>query len=375
MDVSTSSNSQISTLHSDALCGSCPSSGSAPQANSLWPSLPQSGAGFPAWPGQLGQPTQPAPCWTGQPNTPCWPGTQPASVSVPAPISFPAPAQAGTPATASTTTIFPAPAQAQVPGQAPGQPCQPCWQGTQYQPPQYQPPQYQPPQYQQPQYQTPQPPAPIQTQVPAQVPVQVPAPTLTPAPVPAPAPAPAASIHPSVPGWPAHPGWPYNPGQSGWPGQHPSIMPPHWLPPTSGPLSVPYNLNLARGVYDKMMMTILGHVKPNAKMFTVNFLRGNDIALHINPRFSEGGKQSLVRNHKLGERWGQEERDLKGPFPFAQGSPFEMKILCTHEAFRVAVNNIPLFEFRHRIRELNQIDRINILHDVVLTCVNVETLP
>lgn len=30
--------------------------------------------------------------------------------------------------------------------------------------------------------------------------------------------------------------------------------------------SVPYNLNLARGVYDKMMMTIMGHVKPNAKM-------------------------------------------------------------------------------------------------------------
>lgn len=30
--------------------------------------------------------------------------------------------------------------------------------------------------------------------------------------------------------------------------------------------SVPYNLNLARGVYDKMMMTILGRVKPNAKM-------------------------------------------------------------------------------------------------------------
>nr|QHQ71220.1 galectin 3bb [Scophthalmus maximus] len=140
-------------------------------------------------------------------------------------------------------------------------------------------------------------------------------------------------------------------------------------------LSVPYNLNLTRGVYDKMMMTILGNVKPNAKMFTVNFLRGYDIAFHINPRFSEGGKQVLVRNHKLGERWGQEERDLKVPFPFALGSPFEMKILCTPEAFRVAVNNIPLFEFRHRVREINQIDRINILHDVVLTYINVETLP
>ncbi|XP_018551773.1 galectin-3 isoform X2 [Lates calcarifer] len=287
MDVSTSSNSQISTLHSDALCGSCPPSGSAPQANSLWPTLPPPGAGFPAWPGQ---PTQPAPCWTGQPNTPCWPGTQPAPVSVPAPISVPAPVQATTPAPAPTTTIVP----------APGQPCQPCWPGTQYQPQQ--------------------PPTPIQAQVPAQVP------TPTPVPVVAPAPAPATSIHPNVAGWPAHPGWPYNPGQSGWPGQNPSLMPSHWLPPTSGPLSVPYNLNLARGVYDKMMMTILGHVKPNAKMFTVNFLRGNDIAFHINPRFSEGGKQVVVRNHKVGERWGPEERDLKGPFPFALGSPFEANV-------------------------------------------------
>ncbi|XP_069014833.1 galectin-3-like [Embiotoca jacksoni] len=352
MDVSTSSNSQISALHSDALCGSCPPS-SSPQANGLWPGLSPSGAGFPGWPAQ---PTQPAPCWTGQPNTPCWTGqpntpcwagTQPAPVSGPAPISFPGPAQVLTPTPAPTTNIVPAPAQLapQVPPPAPMQPCGPCWPGTQYQPPQ--------------------PLAPIQAQVPA----------ATPLPAPAPAPAPAPSIHPSVLGWPAHPGWPYNPGQSGWPAQNPSIMPPQWLPPTSGPMSVPYNLNLARGVYDKMMLTILGHVKPNAKMFTVNFLRGNDIAFHINPRFSEGGKQVLVRNHKLGERWGPEERDLKGPFPFALGSPFEMKILCTPEAFRVAVNNIPLFEFRHRVRELNRIDRINILHDVVLTYINVETLP
>ncbi|XP_033931621.1 galectin-3 [Pseudochaenichthys georgianus] len=372
--------------HSDALCSSCPSSGSSPQANSLWPSLPQSGAGFP---GYTGQPPQPAPCWTGQPNTPCWNGTQQAPVSVPAQNVIPG--QVMTPAPAATTSIVPAPGQ--------GQPCNPCQYQTpqyqlpqnqppqyqppqyqlpqnqppQYQPAQYQPPQNQPPQYQPTQYQPPQPPATIQAQVPAQVPVPVPAPASVP--VLAPAPASAPSLRPIIPRWPAHPGWPYNPGQSGWPGQTPSNMPPQWLPPTSGPLSVPFNLNLARGVYDKMMMTILGHVKPDAKMFTVNFLKGNDIAFHINPRFSEGGKQVLVRNHKLGERWGPEERELKGPFPFALGSPFEMKILCTPEAFRVAVNNIPLFEFRHRVLELNQINRINILHDVVLTYVNVETLP
>lgn len=58
----------------------------------------------------------------------------------------------------------------------------------------------------------------------------------------------------------------------------------------------------------------------------MNFLRGNDIAFHINPRFSEGSKQVVVRNHKLGERWGSEEREMKGPFPFALGSPFEVSI-------------------------------------------------
>ncbi|XP_028996717.1 galectin-3 isoform X2 [Betta splendens] len=373
MDVSTTLNPQMSTLHSDALCGSCTPSGSAPQPNGLWPSLPQSGPGFPTWSGQA---VQSAPCWPGQPSSPCWPGTQTAPVSVPAPISVPAPAQAVTPAPALTTTMVPAPAPVQAPAPAPVQPCQPCWPGTQYQP-------LQPPAPMQAQvpYQTPtqvpyQTPTQVPYQVPAQVPAQVPVqvPTQVPAQLPVPT-GPAASMHPNVPGWPAHPGWPYNPGQSGWPGQNPSIIPPHWLPPTSGPLSVPYNLNLARGVYDKMMMTILAQVKPNAKMFTINFLRGNDIAFHINPRFNDGGKQVVVRNHKVGERWGAEERDLKGPFPFALGSPFEMKILCTPETFRVAVNNIPLFEFRHRVRELNQIDRINILHDVVLTFVNVETLP
>ncbi|XP_058470205.1 galectin-3 isoform X2 [Solea solea] len=351
---------------SDPLCGSCPSTGSAPQTNSLWPGLTPSVTPFPAWPGQ---PTQPAPCWTGQPNTPCWPGTQPAPVSVPAPVSYPASTQVMSPAPVPTTVITtaPAPTAFPVPAPAPVQPCGPCWPGTQYQPTQF--------------------PAPIQAQIPAQVPAPtlvpvptlapVPPPTLAPVPTPAPVPAPrpASTVNPRVPGWPIHPSWAGWPGQPGWPGQNPSMMPTHWIPPTSGPLSVPYNLNLARGVYDKMMMTILGHVKPNAKMFTVNFLRGNDIAFHINPRFSEGGKQVVVRNHKLGERWGPEEREMKGPFPFALGSPFEMKIMCTQDAFRVAVNNIPLFEFRHRIRELNQIDRINILHDVVLTFVNVETLP
>ncbi|CAB1343202.1 unnamed protein product, partial [Coregonus sp. 'balchen'] len=140
-------------------------------------------------------------------------------------------------------------------------------------------------------------------------------------------------------------------------------------------LNVPHNLNLQRGIYDKMMMTIMGQVKPNAKQFTVNFLRGNDIAFHLNPRFSDGGKQAVVRNTKVGECWGKEERHTRGSFPFMAGQSFEMKILITFEEFKVAVNGAQLFEFKHRVRELNQIDRVNILHDVILTYVNVDTIP
>ncbi|XP_014000220.1 galectin-3 isoform X1 [Salmo salar] len=327
---------------SDALCG-CPSSGSTPQgSNSIWPS--QNLTGGPAWPTQPGQqPTQPPSCWPGQPNTPCWPGPQP---------SQPAPASAQN---------WPGP-QPQPPQSAPSHPCQPCWPGPQ--PPQFQP---QPPQPQpQPQPQ----PAPQPFQPTASVPASSQVPS-----------------QPSAPRWPVtqglipgvNPGsgWPFSPGQSGWPGQNPGgfTPAPQWTPTPAGHLSVPYNLNLQRGIYDKMMITIMGRVKPNAKQFTVNFLRGNDIAFHLNPRFNDGGKQAVVRNTMVGECWGKEERQTQGGFPFMAGQSFEMKILVTFEEYKVAVNGAQLFEFKHRIRELNQIDRINILHDVILTYVNIDTMP
>uniref|UniRef100_A0A4W5KUX6 Galectin n=1 Tax=Hucho hucho TaxID=62062 RepID=A0A4W5KUX6_9TELE len=305
---------------SDALCG-CPSSGSTPQrSNSIWASQQQPGG--PVWP------TQPSQQHTQPQSPPCWPGPQ---------SSQPSPAQ-------NWPGLQPQPLQP-----APTHPCQ---------------------------YQ-------------AQAPQPQPAPQ--PSQPPAPAPAPASSKVPNQssalnPGS----GWPFSPGQSRWPGQSPGgsgwpfspgqdpggFKPaPQWNPTPTGHLNVPYNLNLQRGIYDKMMLTIMGQVKPNAKQFTVNFLRGNDIAFHLNSRFNEGGKQAVVRNHKVGERWGKEERHTQGGFPFMAGQSFEMKILVTPGEFKVAVNGTQLFEFKHRIRELNQIDRINILHDVILTSVNVDTIP
>lgn len=149
-----------------------------------------------------------------------------------------------------------------------------------------------------------------------------------------------------------------------------------------------------------------------------------DLAFHFNPRFNEGGRKVIVRNSCIGQRWGQEEREL-GNFPFVPGQPFEvkslfpdgtellpdpasfgftvsdtsgtsqpalrqkqpvnsslnrtvlclqMKILCTSAGFKVAVNNAHLLEFKHRITDLRAIKTISIYNDLTLSRVEVQTL-
>ncbi|RVE57651.1 hypothetical protein OJAV_G00218450 [Oryzias javanicus] len=202
-----------------------------------------------------------------------------------------------------------------------------------------------------------------------------------------------------APTWPGQPGpnptWPGQPGpnptwpggQSGgggmWPGgpggwQNPSVGP----GPGPGPsiptapqqsLAVPFNSKLPNGVYDKMLITIVGTIKPNAERFTVELAAKSDLAFHFNPRFNERGKKVIVRNSLISKKWGKEERDLEH-FPFVQGQPFEMKILCTNTEFKVAVNKSHLLEFKHRITNLRSIETLSIFHDVTLSSVNVETM-
>ncbi|KAG7466493.1 hypothetical protein MATL_G00165340 [Megalops atlanticus] len=142
----------------------------------------------------------------------------------------------------------------------------------------------------------------------------------------------------------------------------------------SVPLTVPYDLKLPRGVYNKMLITINGEIKPNGKKFTVNLTRGNDIALHFNPRFDDCGKKTIVRNSLVRGKWGKEERELSN-FPFVQGKSFELKILCTDDEFKVAVNKSHLLAFKHRVTELNMITDLGIYDDITLSSVAVETLP
>lgn len=123
-----------------------------------------------------------------------------------------------------------------------------------------------------------------------------------------------------------------------------------------------------------MLITINGVVKHNPNKITVDLSTPRDLAFHFNPRFNEGGQKVIVRNSRISNSWGREERELKH-FPFVPGQPFELKIMVTSREFKVAVNNSHLLEFRHRLTNLRDITSLSIYNDVTLSKVNVETLP
>ncbi|KAK1793342.1 hypothetical protein P4O66_011735, partial [Electrophorus voltai] len=132
--------------------------------------------------------------------------------------------------------------------------------------------------------------------------------------------------------------------------------------------SVPYEQLLPSGVYDGLLITVQGVVNPDAELFAINLHRNEDIALHINPRFNES-PAVIVRNSLIDNTWGTEERDCP-TFPFAQGQPFDVQILCTTDAFKVSANNTYLLEYNHRIPELSEIGRLSVLGGVTLQYVN-----
>ncbi|KAM9341401.1 galectin-3b isoform 2-T3 [Symphorus nematophorus] len=203
------------------------------------------------------------------------------------------------------------------------------------------------------------------------------------------------SPNPGFPGGPSpNPTWPSGGGGGGaWPSPQPSAPGGGWPSPggpgpapgpgpgpgpgfPAGPqlnLAVPFHHKLPTGVYDKLLFTIAGTIKPNADKFTLDLSSGKDIAFHFNPRFNDEGRKVIVRNSFINKEWGKEERELTN-FPFVQGKNFEMKILCTNTEYKVAVNGAHLLTFRHRFRNLSSIHLLAIYYDVTLSKFTMETI-
>ncbi|XP_045716675.1 galectin-8 isoform X1 [Phyllostomus hastatus] len=128
--------------------------------------------------------------------------------------------------------------------------------------------------------------------------------------------------------------------------------------------TLPFVARLNSSMGPGRTVVIKGEVNAKAKSFNVDLISGKskDIALHLNPRLNI---KAFVRNSFLQDSWGEEERNITC-FPFSTGMYFEMIIYCDVKEFKVAVNGVHCLEYKHRFKELSNIDMLEIDGDIHL---------
>ncbi|NXC18167.1 LEG8 protein, partial [Corythaeola cristata] len=127
---------------------------------------------------------------------------------------------------------------------------------------------------------------------------------------------------------------------------------------------VPYFKKLDTALHPGCTISIKGEVDENPGSFTVNLKTSDstDIALHLNPRIRN---KVFVRNSYLRDSWGEEEKEV-AYFPFSPGMYFELIILCEAHQFKVAVNGVHTLEYKHRFKQLEKINVVEITGGVKL---------
>ncbi|KFQ32888.1 Galectin-8 [Mesitornis unicolor] len=127
---------------------------------------------------------------------------------------------------------------------------------------------------------------------------------------------------------------------------------------------VPYIGKLDAALRPGCTVAIKGEVVQNPKSFAINLKSSDskDIALHLNPRVKN---KVFVRNSYLHDSWGEEEREV-ADFPFRPGMYFELIIFCDAHQFKVAVNGVHTLEYKHRFKQLEKINVVEVMGDVQL---------
>ncbi|NXS69248.1 LEG8 protein, partial [Pandion haliaetus] len=127
---------------------------------------------------------------------------------------------------------------------------------------------------------------------------------------------------------------------------------------------VPYVGKLDTALRPGCTVAVKGEVNKNPKSFVINLKSSDsrDIALHLNPRMRN---KVFVRNSYLHDSWGEEEKEVAN-FPFSPGMYFELIIFCDAHQFKVAVNGVHTLEYKHRFKQLEKINVVEILGDVQL---------
>jgi hypothetical protein len=120
----------------------------------------------------------------------------------------------------------------------------------------------------------------------------------------------------------------------------------HSVHPTI-PAHVPVPGALGKGTY----VFVVFVPKPSANRFSINLQNGSgedaDVLLHVNPRWGNVPKPTIVLNSRTGGTWGEEV--LPGHFPLKQGQLSDLVVHNMGDHFRVALNGHHLLDFPNRL--------------------------
>ncbi|KAM8962038.1 grifin [Pelodytes ibericus] len=131
-------------------------------------------------------------------------------------------------------------------------------------------------------------------------------------------------------------------------------------------MALKFEATCPQGICPGWSVIIKGETSSSENDFEINFLAetGDQVAFHFNPRFSEG---SIICNSFLASRWGQEERT--DTFPMEPKEPFLVEIYSDQEHFQVFVDDNKIMQYRHRMKQLSSINKVQILNDIILSSV------
>ncbi|XP_029642889.1 galectin-9-like [Octopus sinensis] len=147
----------------------------------------------------------------------------------------------------------------------------------------------------------------------------------------------------------------------------PSIPPSYPVPKCLQYPKVPLSVSLPN-TYNRHILVTGYPSSQYPERFSINLKFGCETPFHLDVRFHYGAsRNTVVCNSYIFGAWGNEE--VHSHFPFSCGNSFEIKIIETPHMYKVLVNGHHYLNFNHRFPAYNQVNKLEIEGDVVLTLV------
>ncbi|XP_066465570.1 grifin [Tiliqua scincoides] len=123
-----------------------------------------------------------------------------------------------------------------------------------------------------------------------------------------------------------------------------------------------------KGLCPGWSVIVKGETGSSTNTFEINFLdeSGEQIAFHFNPRLADS---VIVCNSFLSNHWGQEE--VTETVPLEAKEPFQVEIYSDQDFFHVFVDETKVLQYKHRLKYLPTVSRLQIMDDIHISSVEV----